>query len=453
MNFDIKCSFSIPFLVKRETVEENFLVWSYDKHEIPLDLMCNAKLLKIEKIYFPVRHFYNIKYNAEWEAKSYWMHWESYTEYESKIVFLDHMGGEHDSKLGAEFISGARYDAQAVSKTVPVTKYKKVIDKVKQSTGTIKGTSYSTHMNYNPSRSSEFQEWTKKIRKGYSKGLEKFNDTDNCRVLDLEGTDEEAFALIKSRLYSEAKPLCEKQIPGDEYSDFSILKLEYNYDVKVILLPVFHVKYCYCDLEYDYYVNGTNIDDVFVEKFPVDDSFVKSKKQLTDKIEKEEKTENLYFLLALMGGILCLISGLGMAFLGIGLTLGIAALIDAVIFGVLYNKMKGEVQVLNQQLENLNKKRLNEKRSFCQEKNTGSFEELKECSDCKQELYVIDEKPSEEIVELDKTRNKKWYQKTGSIIALLILFFPVGLFLMWRYAKWKTIVKICVTAIFLLLII
>ena len=46
--------------------------------------------------------------------------------------------------------------------------------------------------------------------------------------------------------------------------------------------------------------------------------------------------------------------------------------------------------------------------------------------------------------------NKKWYQKTGWIIALLIFFFPVGLFLMWKYTNWKKPVKGIVTAFILL---
>lgn len=45
---------------------------------------------------------------------------------------------------------------------------------------------------------------------------------------------------------------------------------------------------------------------------------------------------------------------------------------------------------------------------------------------------------------------KKWYQKTGWIIALLILFFPVGLFLMWKYANWNKVVKWVVTGVFAL---
>jgi type IV secretory pathway VirB10-like protein len=44
--------------------------------------------------------------------------------------------------------------------------------------------------------------------------------------------------------------------------------------------------------------------------------------------------------------------------------------------------------------------------------------------------------------------NKKWYEKTGWIIALLILFFPAGLFLMWKYTNWNKTVKWVVTGIF-----
>lgn len=44
-----------------------------------------------------------------------------------------------------------------------------------------------------------------------------------------------------------------------------------------------------------------------------------------------------------------------------------------------------------------------------------------------------------------KTESKKWYQKSGGIVALLILFWPVGLYLMWKYADWAKVAKIIVT--------
>ena len=46
--------------------------------------------------------------------------------------------------------------------------------------------------------------------------------------------------------------------------------------------------------------------------------------------------------------------------------------------------------------------------------------------------------------------DEKWYQKTGWIIALLILFFPAGLFLMWKYSNWKKPIKCTITALILI---
>ncbi len=46
---------------------------------------------------------------------------------------------------------------------------------------------------------------------------------------------------------------------------------------------------------------------------------------------------------------------------------------------------------------------------------------------------------------------KKWYKKTGWIIALLILFFPVGLVLMWKFTTWSKPTKWIITAILLIL--
>lgn len=42
----------------------------------------------------------------------------------------------------------------------------------------------------------------------------------------------------------------------------------------------------------------------------------------------------------------------------------------------------------------------------------------------------------------------KWYQKPLWIIVLLFLFFPVGLFLMWKYSNWSKQAKWAVTGAF-----
>jgi hypothetical protein len=49
---------------------------------------------------------------------------------------------------------------------------------------------------------------------------------------------------------------------------------------------------------------------------------------------------------------------------------------------------------------------------------------------------------------------EKWYQRTAFTVIMLILFFPVGLVLMWVYRKnWKMAVKVIVSAIFALAVI
>lgn len=48
---------------------------------------------------------------------------------------------------------------------------------------------------------------------------------------------------------------------------------------------------------------------------------------------------------------------------------------------------------------------------------------------------------------MESTNTKKWYQKTGFIILLLIFFFPVGLFLMWKHTNWSKNIKIAISAI------
>jgi hypothetical protein len=44
----------------------------------------------------------------------------------------------------------------------------------------------------------------------------------------------------------------------------------------------------------------------------------------------------------------------------------------------------------------------------------------------------------------------KWYKKTWAIVLLIIVFFPIGLVLMWRHASWSTTTKAVITGLFAL---
>lgn len=52
-----------------------------------------------------------------------------------------------------------------------------------------------------------------------------------------------------------------------------------------------------------------------------------------------------------------------------------------------------------------------------------------------------------------ETQSTKWYQKTPSVIVFLVLFFPLGLFLMWRYGNWNKKTKWIISGVFLFLLV
>ena len=47
----------------------------------------------------------------------------------------------------------------------------------------------------------------------------------------------------------------------------------------------------------------------------------------------------------------------------------------------------------------------------------------------------------------------KFYEKDWFVILMLILCFPVGLFLMWKYSKWPSVAKIVVTIVIAVIVV
>lgn len=48
---------------------------------------------------------------------------------------------------------------------------------------------------------------------------------------------------------------------------------------------------------------------------------------------------------------------------------------------------------------------------------------------------------------------KKWYQKPVPVVLLLIFFFPVGIYLMWKHELWTNTVRWIISAVFALAVI
>ena len=54
------------------------------------------------------------------------------------------------------------------------------------------------------------------------------------------------------------------------------------------------------------------------------------------------------------------------------------------------------------------------------------------------------------MMKIRLSNEEKWYQKGGWIAALIILFFPIGIVVMWRHSKWRMRTKVLITAFFAL---
>jgi succinate dehydrogenase hydrophobic anchor subunit len=49
---------------------------------------------------------------------------------------------------------------------------------------------------------------------------------------------------------------------------------------------------------------------------------------------------------------------------------------------------------------------------------------------------------------MDNKTEKKWYQKPTAVVLLLIFFFPVGLYLMWKHEVWSKTARWTISAVF-----
>lgn len=93
---------------------------------------------------------------------------------------------------------------------------------------------------------------------------------------------------------------------------------------------------------------------------------------------------------------------------------------------------------------------LRDNAKFCAKCGTrvGSLSEQNEIGE--QVKRINGENIQESLLVTEKDNHKKWWQRTGGIIFWLIVFFPIGFYLMWRYADWKRNRKVIATLIWII---
>lgn len=351
MEFENK--YCIPLSAKKETVENSFLFWAYEKRELPIDIQKTAKLLEVTSFYVPMRKFYNIKSKADWEATSIWERTEQYTENESKVYYIDDIGRKHRTSSGASLHSDRKnFVPQAVSVIEPVTKYRKVIDKTQTTSGTVEQNGQVQYVVNFDGTNNELNSWIENIGKySLSKCIEYVeNDYDN--VLEPQYNAEDDFRATKYSLQQNAEPLCKKQVPGNRYTNFRITNFDCTYDSDIILVPIYKVKYTYQNKEYAYLVAGNNLNDTFSINHPVDNEYLMHETQLTNNINQKSKSIPLLSKLTkVVFPIIMVISVITLTIAGIGAFLLIGSIIGEIVCSVLLKNRSKEIDTAK---ENLN---------------------------------------------------------------------------------------------------
>lgn len=346
-------TYYIPFSAKKETVENSFLFWAYEKRELPIDIQKTAKLLEVTSFYVPMRKFYNIKYKADWEATSIWERTEQYTENESKVYYIDDIGRKHRTSSGASLHSDRKnFVPQAVSVMEPVTKNRKVIDKTQTTSGTVEQEGQVQYVVNFDGTNDELNSWIKNIGKyGLSKCIE-YVENENDNVLEPQYNAEDDFRATKYSLQEKSEPLCKNQIPGNRYTNFRIKNFDCTYDSDIILVPIYKVKYTYQNKEYEYLVAGNNPNDTFSINYPIDNEYLMYEKQLTDNINQINKSvSTLKKLTTILFPFLMLVSVIIIATIGMGGILLIGSIVGDLVCVI---KLKNKNKEIDAAKENLN---------------------------------------------------------------------------------------------------
>lgn len=84
---------------------------------------------------------------------------------------------------------------------------------------------------------------------------------------------------------------------------------------------------------------------------------------------------------------------------------------------------------------------------------TGLYYSTSSGNSKKKNKTITDVENKCEIKERKTMSKNKWYQKSWAIVLFLIIFFPVGLYLMWKHSGWSKLVKIIITAFFAFILI
>ena len=364
MNVDVKNCTVIPFSVTEQNVRDRFLDWIIEGDETPLDVASTAKITKISKNYYPVRYFSSVSY-AAWAATSIWEHKESYTEYKTKTVYIDREGKEHNSpgadytdRTGKYFRASISSDAYKhpwtpQQKTVPITKYKVVVDNVEETWGELKNeASFHPIITLPADAPIGLHQWILSISiDGETPCID--NLIADCEIQPLLESDEFAQSIATREAQDYCTNQCRKQIPGTRYEDFGLTDFSVNHNMRVVLYPCYVVTYEHNGKTYQLWCSGNASQQLFSCSKPVDNTLHKQAEHL-EHVLQDKKKERLktgaIALIALPILFFGFVYSILSFFMGAVLTIG--GIAYGVIFGRKFLAVHKDVQVLQSAKQN-----------------------------------------------------------------------------------------------------
>lgn len=332
-----------------------------------------SKIIELKKIYYPVRCF-DIVFAANWSATSIWEHKEEYTEYESKTVYFDKDGKEHD-KPGADYIDkSGRYTRPSIAsdaikrpwtpqqKMIPITKYKTVTDNVEQTYGYIDNRqTFQPVITYADSSESDFAKWLMSIpMNGNIKSMKAL--LEDCVIMPLIETDEYAKNIATSNAMDVAASQCRQEVPGNRCRDLCLSNFRANYSMQIIMLPFFSLTYEYRGQKYECWFSGVSKENTFYRNKPQDDNISQEHERLGFEIKQRQKDWMKSVLISFIAMPIAIFIALVLAMVNTtGTILTVAGIITEVIFIrkflAVHNDIKNKKQVQKDYKLNLFNKR------------------------------------------------------------------------------------------------
>lgn len=300
MNFDVSKAKVTPFSISEKEIGNLFLGFVIQGDSTPLDVAQEAKITEVKKLFYPIRCF-EVSYTARWSATSVWEHKEKYTVSETKTIYIDRDGGEHDhsgydyTDRQGRWIPSISSDAikhpwTPQQKVVQVPKSRMVIDHMERTQGDIgEDCTFQPIITHHKSDQS-FAKWVGGfLKEGDYKAYQE-SLVEGSEIQDLIETDDFARKQAESNAAGLARSACRREVPGDRHEEFDCeVYLSSDCPMEVVLIPIYCIAYEYEGEGYKCWLGGKANSNFFYITKPQDKELAAEKEQMAASVSSQKK--------------------------------------------------------------------------------------------------------------------------------------------------------------------